>query len=141
MRSYCVKQKKQTECIPNSEKIMTTSNGRTMEKCICAECGITKTKFVKSPSRGKGVGETINKKIGSEIPGFQQAQDIAKILIPDKQLFDKYWSGDIAKGAFNTKTGLFSKKFWTHPSEKQDPSCNKIVYDKKSGKWVNKYCD
>ena len=34
----------------------------------------------------------------------------------DKDLFKKYWSGDIAKGAFNTKTGLFSKKFWTKPA-------------------------
>ena len=140
MKSYCVKQKKQTECVPGSERTVKAKNGRTLMKCKCAECGITKTRFIKS-QRGIGVGETINKKIGNEIPGFQQAQDIAKIFLPDKKLFDKYWSGDIAKGAFNTKTGLFSKKFWTHPSEKQDPSCNKIVYDKKIGKWVNKYCD
>ena len=133
MKSYCVKQKKITECIPGSERFVKAKNGRTMMKCKCAECGITKTKFIKSQP-GRGIGETINKKIGDKIPGFQQAQDIAKIFLPDKKLFDKYWSGDIAKGAFNTKTGLFSKKFWTHPSEKQDPSCNKIVYDKKSGK-------
>ena len=42
VKSYCVKQKKQTECVPGSE------NGRTMMKCTCAECGITKVKFVKN---------------------------------------------------------------------------------------------
>ena len=44
----CWKQRKQTECVPGSEKIVTTKNGRKMMKCKCAECGITKTKFVKN---------------------------------------------------------------------------------------------
>ena len=48
MKSYCVKQKKVTECVPGSERYQKTKNGRTMMKCTCAECGITKTKFVKS---------------------------------------------------------------------------------------------
>ena len=48
MKSYCVKQKKQTECKPGSEKYEKAKNGRLMLKCKCAECGITKTKFVKS---------------------------------------------------------------------------------------------
>ena len=91
---------------------------------------------------GLGVGETINKKIGEKIPGFQQSQDVAAAIMAitggDKDLFKKYWSGDIAKGAFNTKTGLFSKKFWTHPKNTTGP-CNRIVY--KNGKWHNEYCD
>ena len=90
---------------------------------------------------GLGVGEMVNKGIGDRIPGFSQAQDICKLLPGvDKQLLDSYWSGDIAKGAFNTKTGLFSKKFWSQPSKKTDASCNKVVYDKKSEKWRNMYC-
>ena len=90
---------------------------------------------------GLGVGETINKKIGEKIPGFSQAQDIYKLLPGvDKKLLDKYWSGDIAKGAFNTKTGLFSKKFWTKPTRVTEP-CNQIIYDKKTGKYRNTYCD
>ncbi|KAL9989245.1 hypothetical protein ACROYT_G003774 [Oculina patagonica] len=88
-------------------------------KAQCALCGITKSRFI-SNKTGKGVGESINKKIGDKIPGFQQAQDLASALMAvtggDKDLFKKYWSGDIAKGAFNTKTGLFSKKFWTSPN-------------------------
>ena len=90
---------------------------------------------------GLGVSETINKKIGEKIPGFSQAQDIYKLLPGvDKKLLDKYWSGDIAKGAFNTKTGLFSKKFWTKPTRVTEP-CNQIIYDKKTGKYRNTYCD
>ena len=88
---------------------------------------------------GLGIGETINEQIGKKIPGFSQAQDLYKLLPGvDKKLLDKYWSGDIAKGAFNTKTGLFSKKFWTHPKNTTGP-CNRVVY--KNGKWHNQYCD
>ena len=54
MRSYCVKQRRQTECVPGSESLSTTKNGRTLMRCKCAECGITKTKFVKSVV-GKGL--------------------------------------------------------------------------------------
>ena len=46
MKSYCVKQRKVTECVPGSEKLVTTKNERKMMKCKCAECEITKTKFV-----------------------------------------------------------------------------------------------
>ena len=47
VKSYCVKQKKQTECVePSGYK--TTKNGRLMFFCTCAECGIKKTKFVKN---------------------------------------------------------------------------------------------
>ena len=47
MKTYCVKQRKQTECVPGSETYVRTKNGRSMMKCKCAECGITKTRFVK----------------------------------------------------------------------------------------------
>ena len=92
---------------------------------------------------GLGVGEMLNEQIGKKIPGFSQAQDVYKLLPGvDKKLLDKYWSGDIAKGAFNTKTGLFSKRFWTGPSKSRATEpCNYTDYDKKSGKWVNHYCD
>ena len=85
---------------------------------------------------GLGVGETINKKIGEKIPGFQPAQDVAAAIMAitggDKDLFRKYWSGAIAKGAFNTKTGLFSKKFWTPPKKGCRMELKKI-----NGKWHN----
>ena len=46
VKSYCVKQKKQTECVePSGYKI--AKNGRLMFWCTCAECGIEKFKFVK----------------------------------------------------------------------------------------------
>jgi len=56
MRSYCVKQRKATDCVPGSETYVRTRNGRKMMKCKikCAECGITKIKFVKGTS-GKGL--------------------------------------------------------------------------------------
>ena len=47
-RSFCVKEKKVTKCIPGSEKYVKTKNGRTMLKCTYLSCGITKTCFVKN---------------------------------------------------------------------------------------------
>ena len=47
MKSYCVKQKKVTECVLGSEHYAKAKDERTMMKCTCTECGITKTKFVK----------------------------------------------------------------------------------------------
>ena len=47
MKTYCVKQRKQTECLPGSETYAMARNGRRMMKCKCAECGITKTRFVR----------------------------------------------------------------------------------------------
>ena len=52
MKSYCVKQKKVTLCVPGSERYEKAKNGRLMLKCICSECGITKTKFVKQAGNG-----------------------------------------------------------------------------------------
>ena len=57
VKSYCVKQKKQTECVSGSERYVKAKNGTTMMKCTCAECGITKTKFVKSGTTGSGLDE------------------------------------------------------------------------------------
>ena len=52
VKSYCVKQKKQTECVPGSERFVKAANGRLMLKCKCSECGIIKTKFVKQTGNG-----------------------------------------------------------------------------------------
>ena len=52
MKSYCVKQRKQTDCIPGSEQYVKTKNGRNAMKCKCAECGIIKFRFVKGSTIG-----------------------------------------------------------------------------------------
>ena len=45
MKSYCVKEKKQTECVKPTG-FQTAKNGRKMWFCHCASCGIKKTRFV-----------------------------------------------------------------------------------------------
>ena len=50
MKSYCVKEKKQTECVEPSG-YMTAKNGRKMFWCTCASCGIKKTRFVKQSGK------------------------------------------------------------------------------------------
>ena len=42
----------ESECVPGSERVVKAINGRLMLKCTCAECGITKTKFVKQAGNG-----------------------------------------------------------------------------------------
>ena len=62
MRSYCVKQKKQTECVePSGYK--KAKNGRLIYFCKCAECGIMKTRFVKNQVGGS-FDEAILKTVG-----------------------------------------------------------------------------
>ena len=60
MKSYCVKQRRQTDCVQGSEQYVKTKNGRNAMKCKRAECGITKFRFVKSSAqvtRPKGTTE------------------------------------------------------------------------------------
>ena len=47
VKSYCVKEKRQSDCVPGSETYVRATNGRLMMKYKCISCGITKTKFVK----------------------------------------------------------------------------------------------
>ena len=67
MLSYCVKQRKQTECLPNSETFLITKNGRNAMKCICAECGITKFRFIsQGEMQGSGFDELIVKGLAAD---------------------------------------------------------------------------
>ena len=49
VKSYCVTQRKDTECVPETGKILRASNGRYMMQCKCDECGNTKSKWIKRP--------------------------------------------------------------------------------------------
>ena len=51
MKSYYVRQKKKTNCVPGSERISVAKNGSYLLKCTCAECGITKTSFMPHPNK------------------------------------------------------------------------------------------
>ena len=70
MLSYCVKQRKWTECVPGSEQYVKTKNGRNAMKCQCAECGITKFRFLsKGEIQGSGFDELIVKGLASGAKG------------------------------------------------------------------------
>ena len=63
MKSYCVKQRKQTDCVPGSEQYVKTKNGRNAMQCKCVECGITKFRFVKGGAKAKiGKGLLLGKR-------------------------------------------------------------------------------
>ena len=55
---YCVKCKKKTNT--TNEKLVTTSNNRTMKRGNCSVCGTTKTQFVKSSKGGSVLNKMIN---------------------------------------------------------------------------------
>ena len=69
MLTYCVKQRKQTECVPGSETFLVTTNGRKAMKCQCAECGITKFRFL-SKREGGSFDELIVKGLAAGTKGL-----------------------------------------------------------------------
>ena len=65
------------------------------------------------------------------------AETLTKKMIPSpKPVFDRYWSGDIAKNAFTGPTGVTSKKFWTHPKK---GTVMRLVKNPKTGKYESAY--
>jgi len=67
------------------------------------------------------------------------AEKIVRKLIPSTDhVFDRYWSGDILKGAFTGPTGLTSKKFWTRPKK---GTVMRLVKNPKTGKYENVYVE
>ena len=71
MKSYCVKQRKWTECVPGSAQYVKTKNGRNAMKCQCTECGITKFRFLsKGEIQGSGFDELIVKGLASGAKGL-----------------------------------------------------------------------
>ena len=71
MKSYCVKQRKITDCIPGSEQYVKTKNGRDALKGKCSECGIIKFRFVsKAEIQGSGFDELIVKGLASGAKGL-----------------------------------------------------------------------
>ena len=107
MKTYCVKQGKKTECVPGSEQISLTKNGRRMMKCQCAECGITKTRFVKETTGSGSLATALD-----IIPGYAAARKTLGTVVPmiikekgAKQAFDDFASGKTFKSAWVGLTG------------------------------------
>ena len=71
MLTYCVRQRKKTQCISGSETYVMTKNGRPEMKCKCAECGITKFRFIsKGEMKGAGFDELIVKGLAAGAKGL-----------------------------------------------------------------------
>jgi len=103
MKSYCVRQKKQTDCVPGSETYTKTKNGRTMMKCKCAECGITETRFVKNQKGGEASGWTGQWK--KPIDWIEKGT-LAFVKEPGaKEAFDDFWSGKTFTRTWDNITG------------------------------------
>ena len=99
MKSYCVKQRKQTLCVPGSEEYVVTRNGRAAMKCKCSECGIIKFRFVsKAEIKGSGFDELIVKGLAAGAKGLFNLgrQGVSKAIKSDvakrkfRQIGDKY---------------------------------------------------
>ena len=71
MLTYCVKQRKKTQCISGSETYVMTKNGRPAMKCKCSECGIIKFRFIsKGEMKGSGFDELIVKGLAAGAKGL-----------------------------------------------------------------------
>ena len=131
VKSYCVRQKKQTDSVPGSEHYVKTKNNRLMLKTTCAERRITKTKFVKTKQE-TGV-------LDKPLEAAKWAEKAVRKLIPStNHVFDRYWSGDIVKSAFTGPTGITSKKFWTHPKK---GTVMHMIKNPKTGKYEKVYIE
>ena len=102
VKSYRVKQKKQTECVePSGYK--TTKNGRLMFFCTCAECGIKKTKFVKSKSTGGAIGGNTKPYCGiGKVPKGKHLGTMAECF--DSGQIRHYGKKKVNKNILNTLT-------------------------------------
>ena len=65
-------------------------------------------------------GGTILSQLGTPGKAANKSMEtIQKLISSTKDVFDRYKCGDIAKSAFSTDTGLFSKQFWTGKAGKK----------------------
>ena len=132
MRCFCIKQKKQTDSVLGSDHYVKTKNNRLMLKSTCAECVVTKTKFVKSQKGGENP-------LGKAFKAAELAEKAVRKLIPSTDhVFDRYWSGEMVKNAFTGPTGITRKKFWTHPKK---GTVMRLVKNPKTGKYENVYVE
>ena len=99
MLSYCVKQRKMTNCVQGSEQYVLTKNGRAALKCKCSECGITKFRFIsKAEMHGSGFDELIVKGLASGAKGLFNLgrEGVSRAIKSDtakkkfRQIGDKY---------------------------------------------------
>ena len=71
MLSYCLRERKMTNCKPGSEQYVKTKNNRYGIKCICSECGAKKFRFIaKKDMQGSGFDEIIVKGLASGAKGL-----------------------------------------------------------------------
>ena len=103
-----------------------------MLKCKCAECGITKTKFVKNQTRGNLPS------IGTAIDVIQTTT--AKLMPSSKPAFKDFWSGKTFERAGENIKRQFtkSKPPYKQITKKKIPGCESNIY--KDGKWFNFGC-
>ena len=135
MKSYCVKQKKQTECVSGSEKFVTAKNGRNMMKCTCAECGITKTKFIKSKEGGnlfdfmkhfnpKETYDAVKKNKVPYLVDFSKGFSLLK---------DSFKPNPVSKETAKKMVARYKREYKAYKNKGGTKSCNKWILDKGYG--------
>ena len=71
MLTYYVKQREKTQFVPDCETYLVTKNCRPAMRCKCAECGITKFRFLSQKEmRGAGFDELIVKGLAAGAKGL-----------------------------------------------------------------------
>ncbi len=92
---FCVKCKKSTETVPDSERVITTKNGKNLLKAACAVCGTTKNRFLPNsyngPREGAGIWDFIigHPNLVNTVVGLAQAAPaIGAMAYGAKKLYD-----------------------------------------------------
>ena len=83
---------------------------------------------------GGGLFDSVLEQLGTPGKAATKSMDVVGKLIPSTQhVFDEYKSGEIAKRAFSTDTGVLSSQFWTGKAGKKtlekykDYPCDSMV--------------
>ena len=109
MLTYCVKQRKKIQCVSGSETYLVTKNGRPAMKCKCAECGITKFKFLsqKEMNKKSGSGTSPIVQLMDKVNGASETRKVLGTIIPAiikekgaKESFDDFAIGKTFKSAW-----------------------------------------
>ena len=94
---YCVKCKKQTHNVPESEHVVDTKNNRKLLKATCQVCGTTKNRFLPmsygGPMKGAGIWDFIvaHPNLVNTVAGaIQAAPALIGAAYGAKTLYDRY---------------------------------------------------
>ena len=109
VKTYCVRQRKMTESLPNSQRYVQTKNNRMLEKSICSECNSIKSRFVSNKQGSGGSPWVIDFKKGWKLlsdPGLWEP--VNRMKPSDARKLVQYYKDQYQKAKRNGSSGSYN---------------------------------